>query len=480
MGPRVGAHRAPTTPAPAAGAPPTEPTAPGDPATVAAGAPPTAAQTAAPPPRADGYAGTGRERRADGTSTASQVAGAAREARAAGRAGGDPAMAASVMESRTRAAVSSTAGHQGTTHATAASTAPRSASTASTAGPPAAMVSSTPLARAATPADIPGNMMALRGSVGPGATNREEDVRLLQERLTQLGLYHGPVDSTFNPELGHALADFQRTHAADIRRVVADGRDRTFADTALANRAQQNSVRGRVEPGDATAQALAQAWPHLVGGRQMFEPEAYRYFADQVRARGLPLDESVTNVVGLRGYQAGMAHGNARAGTYQATFDDQLVVLGHHPDGSPLVREFSATTDPGAHRSAEGVDRATFAVLPDQQMTYALEPRGRESYGHADRPGLHWQQRDGVDTPEGHRAELMARHSGDAETFEAGGRAMIHSGAPGPQVQGSSYGCQVPDGNWYPSFYNELERGAGPGGRIRYTILDGSTLTAPP
>ena len=331
------------------------------------------------------------------------------------------------------------------------------------------------LPRVSAETDARANAMAMAGSVGrdPPCDNNPADVERIQQRLSELGLFSGPVDGRYSTDMATAIQHFQADHRADITAVAdAGGRD-GFVDSEYANDRQRTFLGGRIYPGDATHQALCQAWPHQVAGQLMDQEQAYSYFSSQVRARGLPFDETQTQVLGLRGYQGGAVNDNAGSGEATNPYNDTMVVLS--PDHT--VHEYRATVDPGS-RSADGSDRVSFAMQADQQATWRMETVGHDS-GHADRPGLQLQLGPGITTPNGVTDQLTAVHAAGGDAFAAQGRVMLHSGDARDEVHGSSYGCQVVHGNWYPSFYADLERTAGTGGAVRYTLLDGEHLTAP-
>lgn len=328
---------------------------------------------------------------------------------------------------------------------------------------------------AAQPNSLGTNTMGLTAGVGPGQPNHVADVQLIQHRLAELDLFHGPQNGEFTPDTQHALQDFQHGHAADIRTIAQDGRSEPMAHSQFARSTQSHVGNGSLVPGDATHQALCQAWPHRVGGRLMDEAQAYNYYAGQVRERGLPFDASQTQVVGVRGYQDGVAHAQSRSGLSNNRYDDTMVMLAHDAAGRPLVREFRATVDPGGV-STSALDRVGFSVDAGQQSTFRLASREGE-HAHAGRPGLVWQARGGADTAAAHQTTLTAHATGSDAAISANGRAMIHSGSAGEDVATSSRGCQVVNGNWYPAFFGGLERAAGAGGTVRYTLLDGQDLT---
>ncbi|MBK7556169.1 MAG: peptidoglycan-binding protein [Flavobacteriales bacterium] len=409
---------------------------------------------------------------------------------------GAAGLARSTQTARTHANVSAGAPVASSPGTTRTSTTPlANPATAALAAPPdGATVSRGGLPRAPS-LDATRSPMDLGGPVGPGlsptGTGRERgndpgDVRRVQQRLADVGLYHGPVDGAFSDDTETALRDFQHTHGPDIRAIQADGRAtgmvRREDDEAVSRYAspvQASSRPGTITPGDATHQALVQAWPHVVAGRLMDEPQAYQYYADQVRARGLTFDESRPNVIGVRGYSGGFPHPNNGSATRANEYNDTMAVLTRDASGAPHVREYRATMDPGGReRAGDGVDSRGWAMDANQQGVWRLETPEHNT-DHAGRPGLQWQQGVSV-SPDGTGPSHLTATGVDGASRNEDGHIMLHSGDSGDTVRGSSLGCQVVQGNWYPGFYGTLSRASeSTDGRVNYTLLDGEELTPP-
>ncbi|MBI2570161.1 MAG: peptidoglycan-binding protein [Candidatus Schekmanbacteria bacterium] len=333
---------------------------------------------------------------------------------------------------------------------------------------------------AATHRDIETNVMALGGSVGEGGTNDPADVRRVQRRLSEIGLLPaGQVSGTYDDATREAISRFQRERGTDdIAQIQQDSRDPAFP----TQRGGEHLTPERIAPHDATHQALANAWPRTVNGRLMTEEQAYNYLANAIQQDpGIAsFDRDRVHVVGVRGYQGGGPHQNPGVRHSNNQYNDELFVLSRNPDGSPRVRSFVATTDPGA---AGNVTDATRDQIP------ILEAHQRIPYRH----GLGAVRFDTRGS--GPTGRLRVDRGGHSVERDAPGIA-IHSGnetADG-RVFADSQGCQVVHGSWYPAFHQEIGRGlqaqrqrVAAGGRelghapgeFQYEILDGRQLPAP-
>ncbi len=306
-------------------------------------------------------------------------------------------------------------------------------------------------------------------------------------------------------EFQAAVSRFQASHAESIEQIREDNDVRRadgsqlYDPPAHGRRSRWTAPRagyeeGAARPNDVTMQALANAWPQTILGREMNEQQAYEVLRRLVLGRGLPFDAAGVNVIGMRAYQGGEIHDNGepagRVFTGGNRFDDTLFTLmpDHH------VEQTRGTVDPG------GPSHLQFQVAADQQWDYRGNARGtsakydRPMYSLADpeevERGSYWQEHPeevAAATPRGANGRLVRRPDGDTELDrDRRGRprmvSAVHSGGDGrvsgEQVGGDSTGCSVAQGAWFPHFNESLRRGAG-GDQVRFTysLIDPRTFS---
>ncbi|MEO1170682.1 MAG: hypothetical protein AAFX94_01340 [Myxococcota bacterium] len=338
---------------------------------------------------------------------------------------------------------------------------------------PAAPMPVTPLTLAASAAETEGNVMALQGSVGDHGGNRPADLARVAARLETLGLL--AADHRDDPNaITAAITRFQETHGAAVAEIVAANRTELFDDGSRGGTVSP----GRISPGDATHQALANAWPRVLNGETMTEAEAYAYLAGAAEAATGNFNESRINIVGVRAFQGGSAHENPRVSQRTNRYDDEIFVLSRTADGQPRVRSFMATTDPGGRQGFDRTpDPRTTLLEAGQRVVYRVgtSPTAR----FQNRPALWMQAHRGVLRDGELQEEATAERNGRAVTVDSG--IAIHSGGTSLAVTAYSTGCQVCQGNWYPAFYGEVAGALRPDDdhRVFYTLLDGRDLPEP-
>lgn len=379
--------------------------------------------------------------------------------------------------------------------------------------------------------DIVGNTMSATGDLRTGALDARSQ-RRTYERLAQLSgrdpVAAGIAFEAMPPErraaaLREAVTQFQASpQGAALIAQIRDDNDVTrrdgsqFYDPPGAGRRSPHTApragytEGEAQLNDVTMQAIANAWPQTILGREMTEAQAYEVLRRLVLGRGLPFEASGINVVGMRAFQGGEMHDNGE-GTDHAPFmrtnhyDDTIYTL--TPDRH--VHQARGTVDPGTDTDH------TFQVAADQQWDYQGESRGdtakfdRPLYGMPDptavRRGTYWQDHPeelvaAVDaTPRGSPGGRMIRRSDgrtetDLETPPGGGAARprlvsaVHSGgdgggprggrSDGETTLGDSVGCSVVEGAWFPHFNETLRRAGGERVRFTYSLIDPRTYTS--
>jgi hypothetical protein len=378
--------------------------------------------------------------------------------------------------------------------------------------------SSTPVVQRVEAEDIEGNVMSL--TPGAGGDLDERSQRRVWERLAQLDpTVDAAAWDTMTPEqrrpaLRAAITRFQESdQGSDLVDEVRDDNDvddprgGNLYDPPREGRQSQwtapraGYTEGEVDPNDATAQALANAWPQVILGRQMDEQQAYRLLSTMVQRRGLEWNAQGTNVIGLRGFQGGAMHDNdeEQIRTRQNEYNDTMFVVSM-AGGAPRVRQSRATVDPGGNANA-------FQVGADQQWDYQGYAHGRSRkydraiYGMPEpsevRRGRHWQE---------HPEEIPSEDSGSGRIVNRRGRNLfdrdtrgrgrmvsaVHSGGRGggpdrDQVLGDSTGCSVVHGAWFANFNESLVRAdqastgntdANPRVRFTYSLIEPSMFPA--
>lgn len=216
-----------------------------------------------------------------------------------------------------------------------------------------------------------------------------------------------------------------------------------------------------------------------LGALWLTEGQAYELYVEMAEATtGATVDATpgVRTVVGVRGAYPGslLWHGNA-----PNRYNDTLALLWIDETGAPRVREFPATTDPGAHnfgthrssilrpnrryRYADGTHggtRSTYDALAMQEEGYEV----RDDTNH----NGHWDSdRNGWLPPTGRRDHF--RSGSDHNIHGAGVPADVSLGAA--PVNGASAGCQaIPGTRNYQSFITTAWTARGD--EVWYFLLD--------
>lgn len=263
--------------------------------------------------------------------------------------------------------------------------------------------------RARTAQDIETNVLDLTGG-----GKDERSIRRIQQRLIDIGILvdKKAPDGQLDQSTIHAIQEFQDKNQGELSKIQADidkietlsvpykqkneQKIKELSDTKENDSSKQKTLKelkkdkmlmenasnsaekakkityGNVNPNDVTNQALANAWPRRFFGVLLANDQAgFAYIAEQIKDHGLPFDENLINIVGIRGFQGGDTHDNLRMYHRDNRYDDTFFILALDQNKKPMIREFRGTTDPGAiEKNKKEQPKNSLALGKDQQFLY--------------------------------------------------------------------------------------------------------------